>query len=60
LKNLFADPKMASVKEKLWKQTQEWMVKYNDQFWQKTDFDRATTPNQWNNSPYIRPVDVLK
>ena len=60
LKNLFADPKMASVKEKLWKQTRDWMAKYNDQFWQKADFDQAATPDQWNNSPYIRPVDILK
>lgn len=60
LTNLFADPKMASVKEKLGKQTQEWMAKYNDQFWQKADFDRVATQEQWNNSPYIRPVDVLK
>lgn len=60
LHNLFTDPQMAQVKEKLWKQTQQWMARYNDQFWQKTDFDRAATPNQWNNSPYIRPVDVLK
>lgn len=60
LHNLFADPKMASVKEKLWKLTQEWMAKYNDQFWQYEDFMKAATQDQWNNSPYIRPVDVLK
>jgi len=60
LKNLFADPKMASVKETLWKQTQEWMAKYNDQFWQYDDFMKAANQEQWNNPPYIRPVDVLK
>lgn len=60
LNNLFADPKMASVKEKLWKQTQKWMEKYNDQFWQYEDFMKAATEEQWNNPPYIRPVDVLK
>lgn len=60
LNNLFADPKMASVKEKLWSQTMEWMDKYNDQFWQKADFDRAATVEKWNNPPYSRPVDILK
>lgn len=60
LNNLFADPKMASVKEKLWKQTQEWMAQYNDQFWQYDDFMKAATQDRWNNPPYIRPVDVLK
>jgi arylsulfatase A-like enzyme len=60
LSNLFADPKMAAVKEKLWKLTQEWMTKYKDQFWQYDDFMKAATQDQWNNSPYIRPVDVLK
>lgn len=60
LNNLFADPKMAPVKEKLWKLTQEWMAKYNDRFWQYSDFMKAATQDQWNNSPYIRPVDILK
>ncbi len=60
LTNLFDDPAMASVKEKLWAQTREWMAGYNDQFWQKADFDKAATQDQWNNLPYIRPVDVLK
>jgi arylsulfatase A-like enzyme len=60
LTNLFDDPGMASVKEKLWAQTREWMARFNDQFWQKADFDKAATQDQWNNPPYIRPVDVLK
>lgn len=60
LNNLFADPKMAAVKEKLWRKTQEWMARYNDQFWQYDDFMRAATQDEWNNPPYIRPVDVLK
>ncbi len=60
LNNLFADPSKAEVKEKLWKLTQEWMAKYNDQFWQFDDFMKAATQDEWNNPPYIRPVDVLK
>lgn len=60
LNNRFEDPEMAEVKEKLWKKTQKWMARYNDQFWQKADFDKAATQNQWNNPPYIRPVDILK
>jgi arylsulfatase A-like enzyme len=60
LKNLFADPKMAPVKEKLWKLTQQWMAKYNDRFWEYDDFMKAATQDQWNNPPYLRPVDVLK
>jgi arylsulfatase A-like enzyme len=60
LNNLFSNPKMAQVKEKLWQQTQQWMTKYNDNFWESTDFLKAATTDQWNNSPYIRPVDVLK
>ena len=46
--------------EKLWKLTQEWMAKYNDQFWQYANFMKAATQGQWNNPPYYRPVDVLK
>ena len=60
INNLFNDPKMAPVKEKLWTITQQWMAKYNDQFWEQDDFMKAATNEQWNNPPYIRPVDVLK
>ena len=60
LTNLFTDPKMASVKEKLWKQTQEWMARYNDHFWESTDFLKAETSDQWVSPPYNRPVDLLK
>ena len=58
--NQFSDPKMAPVKEKLWVLTQQWMIKYNDQFWEQDDFMKAATDKQWNNPPYIRPVDILK
>jgi hypothetical protein len=60
INNLFSDPKMAPVKEKLWTITQQWMAKYNDQFWEQDDFMKAATNEQWNNPSYIRPVDVLK
>ncbi len=60
LTNLFADPKLDLVKEKLWALTHQWMDKYNDKFWEYTDFMRVATQDQWNNSPYIRPVDILK
>jgi arylsulfatase A-like enzyme len=60
LTNRFDDPTMAAVKEKLWNQTKEWMVKYHDQFWQQADFQQAASQEEWNNPPYIRPVDVLK
>ncbi len=60
LTNLFADPKMVPEKEKLWKQTQEWMAKYNDQFWDADDFKNAASMDEWNNPPYVRPVDALK
>jgi len=36
------------------------MAKYNDQFWEYSDFLNAGTQDQWNNPPYTRPVDVLK
>ncbi|MEZ5103360.1 MAG: sulfatase-like hydrolase/transferase [Draconibacterium sp.] len=60
LTNLFDDPQMAVVKEKLWGLTREWMAKYNDQFWEYSDFMKAATDSQWNTSPYIRPVDILE
>jgi arylsulfatase A-like enzyme len=60
LTNQFADPKMDLVKEKLWNLTRQWMEKYNDHFWEYTDFMKVATQDQWNNSPYIRPVDILK
>ena len=60
LTNLFADPKLAQVRERLWALTHQWMEKYNDHFWENTDFMKAATQDQWNNSPYIRPVDILK
>lgn len=60
LENLFSDPKMAMVKEQLWTLTQEWMVKYNDHFWEYSDFMKAATQDEWNNPPYTRPVDILK
>jgi arylsulfatase A-like enzyme len=60
LTNLFADPKMAPVTEKLWNLTKEWMAIYNDQFWEQADFMKAATQDQWDNPPYIRPVDILK
>jgi arylsulfatase A-like enzyme len=60
LTNLFADPKMAQEKEKLWNLTQQWMAKYNDHFREQSDFMKAATQDQWDNSPYIRPVDILK
>ncbi|MCK9414485.1 MAG: sulfatase-like hydrolase/transferase [Prolixibacteraceae bacterium] len=60
LNNLFANPKMAEVKEKLSMLTQQWMTKYNDKFWEEVDFMKVATPEQWDNPPYIRPVDVLK
>lgn len=60
LNNLFSDPKMAPVKEKLWTLTQQWMAKYNDHFWECPDFVKAATRDEWDNPPYIRPVDVLK
>ncbi len=60
LKNRFADPQMAPVKEKLLKLTQQWMKKYGDQFWEYSDFMNAATQEQWNNPPYIRPIDILK
>ncbi len=60
LNNLFADPSKTAVKEKLWNLTQEWMAKYNDQFWSSEDFKNAAGNEEWNNSPYIRPVDVFK
>jgi hypothetical protein len=36
------------------------MAEYNDQFWMQDDFMKAATDEQWNNPPYMRPVDVLK
>lgn len=60
LTNLFDDPKMAPVKEKMWTLTQEWMAKYNDQFWELNDFMKAASQDEWNTPPYIRPVDILK
>lgn len=60
LTNLFAEPKMSQVKEKLFTLTQKWMEKYNDHFWEYNDFMNAASDDQWNNPPYIRPVDILK
>jgi len=60
LNNLFEDPKMFPVKEKLWSLTQQWMAKYNDQFWEYSDFMKAAALDTWNNPPYLRPVDILK
>jgi arylsulfatase A-like enzyme len=58
--NLFSDPATSEVKKKLLALTQEWMDRYNDHFWEYTDFMNAATDYQWNNPPYIRPVDILK
>ena len=60
LTNLFDDPEMSPVKNKLLTMTHEWMAKYNDKFWVYDDFMKAAKDDQWNNPPYIRPVDVLK
>lgn len=60
LRNLFADTNMVSVRETLWKLTQQWMGKYNDQFWEYSDFMKAATIDEWDNPPYMRPVDILK
>lgn len=60
LKNLFSDPSMAEVKEMLWKKTENWMKKYHDRFWEYSDFMDAASQDEWNNPPYIRPVNILK
>jgi arylsulfatase A-like enzyme len=60
LTNLFSDPKMDEVKAELSALTKKWMERYNDHFWEYSDFMKAATDDQWNNPPYIRPVDILK
>lgn len=59
LNNLFSDPSKAKIKEELTKLTKKWMDKYNDQFWQNDDFYKAASVEEWDNAPYIRPIDLL-
>ena len=60
LKNRFEDSDMEAVKQKLWEKTRGWMNEFNDKFWEYDDFMSAAANEQWNNPPYIRPVDILK
>jgi arylsulfatase A-like enzyme len=60
LVNLFTDEKKAIEKEKLWKITKEWMDKYEDKFFEESDFMMAAPDSVWRKPPFRRPIDVLK
>lgn len=60
LSNLFSDPNMLAVKEELWRKTQQWMTLYHDEFYEYSDFMDAASHDEWNNSPFERPVDRLQ
>lgn len=59
LDNLFEEKKIKFVEEKLWSLTRQWMITFNDNFYEYKDFMNAATDREWNKPPFIRPLTAF-
>jgi arylsulfatase A-like enzyme len=60
LNNLFDNPTMADVKEKLWEITQTSMESFGDKFREWKDVMNAAELKDWENNTTKRPIDILR